>query len=118
MTNRNVRLLMGGLFLISVIVLLGLCGWSKWLLLRVHIASAEEQTSYFEESLRLGLNQQDPAQVEDYVRAIRNYYPSGTKQAKGTHIDRMVERTRAMSIQELEMFGASIRAATNSRVKL
>ncbi len=70
----------------------------------IHILFADDQTEYFaqmaelaEESLR-----RSPPSVRDaesYIEAIRVYYPTGTKQVTGSHLDRLVERARSLAVQ-------------------
>jgi hypothetical protein len=87
----------------SLVFALGLAGY--WFVrhgwLHVQAALAEEQTLYFEQAREQGLASSRP---EDIVRAIEgalDYYPSGSKQTTGSHLDRMVERARRLAVGDM-----------------
>ncbi|MEE8450380.1 MAG: hypothetical protein V3R99_00645 [Thermoguttaceae bacterium] len=95
--------------LLAIIVLLTLLlGWSFVgdAAKLVRIAFAEEQTQIFEgmrEKARDALNE-DPPDVQSAVISLQYayyYYPSGTKQAKGSKLDRVVERARDSCAREI-----------------
>ena len=88
-----------GCWVLSLIF--GVGGWVKFLDLRIRVALAEEQTRYCEETLRQAGEQPSSVGVSDYIHAIELYYPSGTKQRVGSHVDLMVERARSNSIYQL-----------------
>jgi hypothetical protein len=88
---------------VSLVFAIGLAGY--WFVrhgwLGVQSALAEEQTLYFEQAREQGL---DSSRPEDIVRSIEgtlNYYPSGSKQTTGSHLDRMVERARHLAVDDL-----------------
>lgn len=65
----------------------------------MHVAFAEEQTALFDEM-------RDRAAVSEApevgcLEAIMEYYPSGTKQVVGSHLDRVVERARRGAVREI-----------------
>lgn len=64
-----------------------------WTMLHVRIAFASEQTQNFADFSQRALRAAPSEQAELLV-AIRDYYPSGTKQITGSILDRIVERGR------------------------
>jgi len=66
---------------------------------KVRTALADEQTSLFEEMRRKA----EEAEGTDLaaLEYVLNYYPSGTKQAAGSHLDRVVERARRGAVREI-----------------
>jgi hypothetical protein len=65
----------------------------------VQIAFADEQTAIFEEMRR---QTQESAAVDvGYLEYVLAYYPSGTKQTKGSGLDRVVERARQGAVREI-----------------
>jgi hypothetical protein len=86
-----------------LILALGLAGY--WFVrhgwLRVQAALAEEQTLYFEEAMEKGLQSSRPEDIVGYMNGIMNYYPTGTKQTTGSHLDHMVERARRLAVDDL-----------------
>ena len=71
-------------------------GW-----LRVQAALGEEQTLYFEEARERGLHNSRPEDIVGCIEGTLNYYPSGTKQTAGSHLDRMVERARRLAVDDM-----------------
>lgn len=71
------------------------------------VAFAEGQTETFEE-MRLKAAAPGPADVS-YLRGVLDYYPSGSKEAKGSRLDRIVERARQSAVREII---ASLKAKT------
>lgn len=43
----------------------------------------------------------NPAQLADRLRTVITYYPSGTKQDKGSALDQIVEQQRDRAVQEI-----------------
>ena len=72
------------------------CGWlvvnNAWRSLTVSFA--DEQTRLFHEFRDEALATNDPAKAANYLDAVISYYPSGSKQQRGTKLDRLVERHR------------------------
>ena len=99
--SANRRWLWGlaGLSLVWL-VLAGYC-FVRWGLLRVHVALGEEQTQMFEECRTQALQSSDPKKITGLIQAAIIYYPSGTKQVVGSHVDRMVERSRQLAIDDM-----------------
>jgi hypothetical protein len=71
-------------------------GW-----LRVQAALAEEQTLYFEEARDKALQSSRPEDIVQCVEGTLNYYPSGSKQTTGSHLDQMVERARRLAVDDM-----------------
>ncbi|WP_165249789.1 hypothetical protein [Paludisphaera soli] len=86
---------------ILTLVLAGLAGWMfvETFVAKAHIVMAEDQTDVFDQMRR---------QVEEGEGAdpsllgyVLWYYPSGTKQVEGSHLDRIVERDRQGAVREI-----------------
>lgn len=71
-------------------------GW-----LRVQAALAEEQTLYLEEARDNALQSNRPEYIVGCIEGTLNYYPSGSKQTTGSHLDRMVERARRLAVDDM-----------------
>jgi len=65
----------------------------------VQIAFADEQTAIFDEMRRL--TQESAAADVRYLDYTLWYYPSGSKQTKGSGLDRVVERARQCAMREI-----------------
>ena len=97
----------------KAILVVGVCvwallGWWNYSGIRIRVALAEEQTRFFEEALIEGLGKQSAREVREFAEAIRIYYPSGSKQKVGTHLDLVVERARGNAISQLENYAAHL----------
>ena len=90
------------LLLAAVGIGVGLIGWWKFLDLRIRVALAEEQTRYFQEMIEQGSRRRRPAELDADIEGVRIYYPSGTKQKSGSHLNLMVERARDQAVANLE----------------
>jgi len=55
----------------------------------------------FEECRTQALQSSDPKQIAGFMQAAIIYYPSGTKQSTGSQVDRMVERSRQLAIDDM-----------------
>jgi len=73
----------------------------RWGYLRLQVAMGEEQTQMFEECRTMALQSSQADQIAGLIHATIIYYPSGTKQTKGSHLDRMVERGRQSAIRDM-----------------
>jgi hypothetical protein len=89
------------LFAVAVVagaLCLGFCVIDHWLTV-VHIAFADEQTAIFDQMRR---QTAESATVDvGYLEYTLRYYPSGTKQTKGSSLDRVVERARQCAVREI-----------------
>jgi hypothetical protein len=65
----------------------------------VQIAFADEQTAIFDQMTRQ--TEESPTVDLGYLEYTLSYYPSGTKQTKGSSLDRVVERARCCAVQEI-----------------
>lgn len=83
-------------FCVTTFALILCCGWLLVDNARLSITSsfADEQTQLFHEMRDEALSSEDPSRVADYLGYVVGYYPSGTKQQHGTHLDAVVERNR------------------------
>jgi hypothetical protein len=95
---------------IVLLAVAGCIGWWKYLDVRIHAALAEEQTRFFDEALQQAAQHKTTEQIAADIEAVRIYYPSGTKQRTGSHLDQMVERVRAHAIKQLEERASKLRA--------
>jgi len=100
---------------LSILVVLATIGsgycFVRWGYLRVQVALGEEQTQMFEECRTRALEHSRPEKIAGLIHAAIIYYPSGTKQTPGSHLDRMVERSRQIAIREMI---AHLRATTGA----
>jgi len=71
------------------------CGWQS-----IEIGFADEQTGIFEDMTTQAL-QSNTRQAVDCLQYVVEYYPSGTKQRTGSHLDLIVERQRRQAIREI-----------------
>lgn len=72
----------------------------------IRTSFAAEQTELFEELANSAISN-DRLSVDDAIQSIREYYPSGTKQITGTHLDTIVERSRRQNIELLQYYAKS-----------
>src|ERR1041385_733725 len=68
--------------------------------LRIEGAFAAEQTEIFEE-MRVRALQSDPVGAASSLEYAVRYYPSGSKQRTGSHLDKMVERERTRAVRDI-----------------
>lgn len=87
---------------IAVLVAVTLCGTLAWkhTMLGLHVAFASGQFSIFEE-MRVKALKSNPTEAAGCLEYVVSYYPSGTKQDRGSHLDRMVEQARDLTIREI-----------------
>ncbi len=62
----------------------------QWL----HTNFADETTKIIQDMRNEALATDDPHRAANYLGYAINYYPSGTKQLQGSHLDTVVERQR------------------------
>jgi hypothetical protein len=84
------------------VALLAMCGWLFWRYgwLKIQVAFASEQTQIFED-MRTKAFQGDAGGAAGCLGYVIWYYPSGSKQDKGSLLDRMVERDRARTVRDI-----------------
>ena len=99
------------LFVVILVVLLGVCAWDC-ALLRIRISFADEQIRIFEE-MRARASQSEPGAATGYLKYMLAYYPSGTKQLKGSQLDQIVEQSRQNAIARIV---ADVRFRTGSTI--
>jgi hypothetical protein len=73
-------------------------GW-----LKVQVAFANEQTKIFGELRTQALNS-DITNAAGCLAYVVSYYPSGSKQDADSRLDRIVERDRALAVQDIISF--------------
>ena len=64
----------------------------------MRVAFAEDQTRTVNEMLDRSLQSTDPGEIAGYLRCTCDCYPSGTKQVRGSRLDRIVERHRSLAV--------------------
>jgi len=100
-TNRN------GFYITTLVVLvmwgIGAPIWQAFHCaeLRARTMLANETTGEFEYLSTQAISK-DEGSIEESVEAIREYYPSGTKQIVGSTLDQIVERSRRQNIELLQ----------------
>lgn len=72
----------------------------QYFTLLLRATHAEEQVAIFVDMRNKAL-ETDPREAVGYLEYAVNYYPSGTKQIPGTHLDSIVEQIRAEMIQRM-----------------
>ncbi len=87
---------------IAALMAVALCGTLAWkhTMLGLRVAFASDQFAVFEE-MRVRALRSVPAEAVADLRYVVDYYPSGTKQDKGSRLDRMVEQARDLTIREI-----------------
>jgi hypothetical protein len=97
--NRIMRTRLLIILMLSLLGVTALAGWQKFLSIRVRVALAEEQTRYFSEACaeaaRSGVS---AARIRELMEGVVAYYPSGSKQVRGSHLDTLVERARGQAL--------------------
>ncbi|MEX0642490.1 MAG: hypothetical protein WD468_07305 [Pirellulales bacterium] len=91
-----------------VLILIFLTAWAefRYVMLAVRTAFAEEQTEIFDEmvaktSVSLDKSPPEVAGAIRFLQYARDYYPSGTKQVSGSHLDLIVERARETAFKQI-----------------
>jgi hypothetical protein len=87
---------------LSALLFAILLGWQSWnyIRLRVEVSLAEEQARTFEEA-RIKAMETSVTEAAGLLDYIQYYYPSGSKQRVGSHLDRMVELARANASRDI-----------------
>jgi hypothetical protein len=70
-------------------------------MLKLQVALADGQITTFNEIAASGNSATDPRILSGKLEFLLNYYPSGSKQTKGTQLDRIVETARSNSIDRI-----------------
>ena len=91
----------GGTFSLLLCVL-------SWGVLSLHAAFANDQTAFFEQMVHraetfLAESPPNIRGAKQCRQAIESYYPTGTKQATGSELDRVVERMRMLSKRHIDV---------------
>lgn len=91
-----------GVLLVAILLLIGVGALETWGYFRLHLeaAFAEEQTRVFDEARTKAL-ESDAAGAAGLLEYVVIYYPSGSKQRTGSHLDLVVERHRDIVIQDI-----------------
>ena len=71
---------------------------AKYTMLRVRVDFAEAQVNIFEEMKRSANETADPQKLSGQLEYVVNYYPSDSKQPKGSRLDGVVETARSNAI--------------------
>ena len=84
---------------VGLLTLYGCLFW-KYGWLKIRVASAYEQTQIFDE-MRTQALQSGTADAAGFLEYVIGYYPSETKQEKGSQLDRIVERERSFAVRDI-----------------
>jgi len=87
-STRRIRVLVGSL--VAVVLL----GWTLFLDAKIHLYFAHGQLNVFEDLWDEAKANPTPERRKEILRALRDFYPSGTMQRKGSTIDLLVETAR------------------------
>ena len=87
---------------IAVLLLLVACAKLYWdySMLALRTEFARDQIEIFDESRELALRS-DVSEAVSALRYANWYYPSGTKQVRGSRLDRIVERERSETVRAI-----------------
>lgn len=101
MTSQTYKRLNIALSVVVVVSLIAACKffWDA-AMLHVHVAYASEQTEIFDNMRKEALSA-SPGGAAQSLEYVVGYYPSGTKQVRGSQLDQMVERARTNAILEI-----------------
>ena len=88
-----------GVVCVGLLVLCGFLFWSHGSL-TIRLALASEQTKIFDE-MRTQALQSDAAGAAGCLEYVVGYYPSGSKQERGSRLDRIVERERTLAARDI-----------------
>ena len=92
------------LVMFTVMVFIGYVCILQWRFVahRVHVKLANEQTSVMEEVMNRAMmvDSKEAIACWEYVLA---YYPSGTKQVRGSDLDAVVERVRSIAGKRIQL---------------
>ena len=95
-TGPRTRLVL--LLLLVVVAVLCIVCAEKYTTLKLHVVFADGQVAIFKEMEASAYSTTDPREMTARLEYVVNYYPSGSKQMKGTRLDRIVEAVRSNSI--------------------
>jgi len=85
----------------TVVVLLCCFFAAKYAILKLRVSFAEGQISIFEAMKSSLDNITNPQKLSAELEYVVNYYPSGSKQVRGSQLDRIVEIARANATSEI-----------------
>ncbi len=100
--SRAITVTVIGAAVIAVLAWQVVDGLSK----SIQISIADEQTKIFSEMVEKASDaiRREPPDLKaavGYLKYAHNYYPSGTKQTVGSHLDRIVERARSNAERQM-----------------
>ena len=87
-------------FCVALFVSSGFLLWNYGYLV-LQAAFADDQTQIFDEMRTKALQSTAPSDIARSLEYVVNYYPSGTKQAAGSELDRVVERHRTAIVRDI-----------------
>jgi len=92
--------------LVVAVLLAFLCVAAGWFIFRYEIQKmcvdfADEQTAMFDQMRERSLRANNAIEIVGYLDYATHYYPSGTKQEKGSPLDEIVERGRRSAIRDI-----------------
>lgn len=98
---------------IVLLVIITCFAWWRYFDISIRVALAEEQTQFFDEMVQQAAHRKTVEELAADIEAIKVYYPSGSKQRVGSHLDRMVERARTAAIGKLEAQASRLMAESS-----
>jgi hypothetical protein len=75
---------------------------AHYLIVSWRIASARDQVTQFIDSVQRAVKSPSKYIIDDEIRFLKEYYPSGSKQVNGSNLDMLVESVRVDSIRQIE----------------
>ena len=91
----------------AILALLAVAYCVMYHYLSLQVAFADDQVDIIE-YIKIKALESDPSQnpsgTVDFLEAIVQYYPSGTKQRSGSKLDRIVENVRKAAVREVIAF--------------
>ena len=105
----NVRLVAVVAFAFLVVV-----GWLVYVTVRfqvqeLRIRFAKEQIGFFQDMAFRATAEKTPREVRRIKEFIESYYPSGTKQTKGSDLDTIVEIARRDACRRIEVHSSHLK---------
>ncbi len=84
--------------LLIVLFVSGVFFAAQYTMLKLRVAFADGQIAIFDQMKVSANGTTDPRKLSGQLEYVVNYYPSGSKQVKGTQLDRVVESARSNAI--------------------
>jgi len=88
---------------LTLVATIILCAFAamKYEFLKLRVSFAAEQLSIFDSALLSANKTRSPRELSAELEYVINYYPSGSKQIRGSDLDRIVEIARSNARREI-----------------